>query len=154
LFNKESKEVKTLFFKFFFDIIALLIEIARLVLMKKIVELKTKTPDFVLYLMIENEPKLINFYDKHVPYTGEFSHGNWIPLEVEDQIIELVDKFEKATVMKKISSFSVWSRGDIAKKNVKELLEKHNKTFDDIKILKINYPEPVEEEVLIDWSLI
>lgn len=122
--------------------------------MSNLLQHKSKAPEFVLYIELNGENKLIKFWDEFVPYTGEYSHGNWIPLEISDRHIELVDSLEKATILGKISEFSNWSRLPKAKEKLSDLLIKNNKTFNDIKILKISYPEPVEETVSVDWDII
>lgn len=122
--------------------------------MTNILKHKEKAPIFVLYLMIDGQAKLIKFWDETDPYTGTYSHGNWIPLEVQDRHIKLVDNFEEASKIEKLSTFSVWSRESKAKEKIDKLLNENNKTFADIKIIKIKYPTPIEEEVIIDWDLI
>lgn len=111
-----------------------------------------KDPEFVLYIDIDGEMKLINFWEIIDPYTNTMEHGKWIPAVVTGYKITLVDALGKARTMCKLSEFSIWSRE--AKGEFELFLKKHNKEFSDIKVKKITYPEPVESEVEIDWSLI
>lgn len=120
--------------------------------MSNVLEHQKKEAEFVLYLEINGEMKLINFWDIIDPYTNTIERGQWIPAVVTGRRIVLVESLEKATIMSKLSEFSVWARE--SKEEVNAFLEKHNKEFSDIKIKKITYPEPIESDIDLDWSLI
>lgn len=120
--------------------------------MSNVLDHKKKETEFVLYLEINGEMNLINFWDIIDPYTNTIEYGQWVPAVVTGRRIALAESFEKATKINKLSEFSVWSRE--ASEEVDAFLKEHNKEFSDIKIKKITYPEPIESDIEFDWSLI
>lgn len=120
--------------------------------MKNFFKHQTKQPQFILYVKEEDEILPIKFYEKESPYSGSISpQGSRYPIEIESRHIRF-DTIENATKMDKISEFIKWSSN--AKKELEKFLNENNININDINILKINYPEPVEEILNLDLDVL
>jgi len=113
---------------------------------------KTPENEFIIYATINGKATPITFYDKHSPYSNTMSsRGTQYEEDIESRNIEFTTE-DKATRMKSLSSFVKWSVN--ARTEVELFLEQNNITINDLKVVKITSPEPKEELLSIDLSIL
>lgn len=108
-----------------------------------------------LYLYIEkngvNTP--IKFYNVESPYSRQPTHGGGFnPVEIDRRVIITAASIESATAMNSLTDFIIWVNE--AKEELESFLAAKNISLSDIKVLKVTTPQPEEEELTIDLSVL
>lgn len=114
---------------------------------------KHETPKTKLFLYVEHkgDVKGIKFYNKESAYSGSPNgRGGFYDIEIESRHIEIVDIHE-SRLFDTIYDFLKWKND--AQKEFNAFIEEHNITKEDLKLRKIEFNEPIESDVFVDWSV-
>lgn len=100
-----------------------------------------KSKEYLFYILQDGESKAITF-----GYTSELPDGiKVLPKRQELYSHISLTTIENASKSDSLMSFIQWAK--CSKDKLKWFLDKHSIELNDIKILTLNYQEPIEEEV-------